>query len=102
MGLHGTLGNDGGRFLHTHGVAYLTSPYAQVMVEGPYSFSSDVYSLALVLYELWVRRIPYEGLNQAQICYRVATRDERPDLNVSDSAQGGSVGPPERVAALIK
>jgi len=44
----------------------------------PYTESADIYSFAVVCWELLTRSCPYEGMNQAQIVIQVAVNQARP------------------------
>lgn len=53
----------------------------EVLNADPYTFKADVYSYAIVLYELICRTTPYKGLSGAQVAIVVAHKKERPDLS---------------------
>lgn len=50
----------------------------------PYSLSADIYSFAIVMWEVIVREIPYKDVNPMTIPVKVL-RGERPNLNVIPS-----------------
>ena len=50
----------------------------EVMTSGSYSYSADIYSLALIFYEITVGKIPYQGLNQMQLLDQVGNGNLRP------------------------
>lgn len=53
----------------------------EVLNAESYTHKADVYSYAIVLYEIITRTTPYQGLTGAQIAARVVNKQERPDLN---------------------
>jgi len=65
------------------GTPYYLSP--EICMERPYSFSSDVWALGCVLYELVALRVPFEAQN-IQSLVRKITRERPPDLPASCSA----------------
>jgi len=48
--------------------------------ENPFSEKSDVYSYAIVLWEIWDRGEPWDGLNESQIMYAVCMHKKRPKV----------------------
>jgi len=53
----------------------------EVLSSRPYSLSADVFSFAVVMWEILTRETPYKGLNTGQICSQVLTANLRPDLS---------------------
>lgn len=52
----------------------------EIMKNEPYSQSVDVYSYALVMFEMFTNRLPYPELNQMQLLMEVAINRKRPQL----------------------
>lgn len=50
----------------------------EIMRNETYSYPADVYSMGLVFYEICTGTLPYEGLNQMQLCMEVAMKGTRP------------------------
>ncbi len=46
----------------------------------PYSINSDIYSFALVCWNLLTRQIPFDGLAPVQVAFAVACEGTRPDI----------------------
>ena len=53
----------------------------EVLSSRPYSLPADVYSFAVVMWEILTRETPYKGMNTGQICSQVLTMNLRPDLS---------------------
>lgn len=53
----------------------------EVLSSRPYSLPADVFSFAIVMWEILTRETPYRGLNTGQICSQVLTTNLRPDLS---------------------
>jgi len=58
----------------------------EVMRNDKYNIKADVYSFALLLYEMFACEFPYDGLNDFQLIYEVAINHKRPNLphNIPD------------------
>lgn len=52
----------------------------EVLNNEGYDFSADVYSFAIVLWEIFARETPYRNINPAMIPYRVLNLGERPEI----------------------
>eukprot|EP01111_Echinosteliopsis_oligospora_P019696 TRINITY_DN9649_c0_g1_i1.p1 TRINITY_DN9649_c0_g1~~TRINITY_DN9649_c0_g1_i1.p1 ORF type:complete len:187 (-),score=38.19 TRINITY_DN9649_c0_g1_i1:134-694(-) len=52
--------------------------------KGKYNHKADVYSFALVLYEMITGKIPFEGKNPAQIAALVGQKNSRPSISSAD------------------
>jgi serine/threonine protein kinase len=68
----------------TKGVGTVCWMAPEVMEEGArskthYTNKADVYSYAIILWEIWTRQQPYEDINQFQIPIKVL-RGERPNI----------------------
>ncbi|KAH0790031.1 TKL family protein kinase [Histomonas meleagridis] len=68
----------------TCGTSYYMAPE---FYQGEYNEKVDVYSYGLVLYEMYTKKIPFDGLEPAQVIYRVLVQQERPSLP-DDTPQG--------------
>ncbi|KAH7820770.1 putative tyrosine kinase domain protein [Monocercomonoides exilis] len=60
------------------GTPQWTAP--EVLKRKPYSLKADVYSYAIVMWELINRRVPYQGKNLLEIVNHVANKKGRPDM----------------------
>ncbi len=56
----------------------------EVIKNEPYAEKVDIYSLALVIWEIMTNRLPYDGLDEMQLMYAVVVKGQRPDLPVVD------------------
>ncbi|CAM9607371.1 unnamed protein product [Ascophyllum nodosum] len=52
----------------------------EVLASKKYTETADVYSFAVVCWELLSRACPYEGLNQIQVAVKVLNNGLRPDI----------------------
>jgi len=52
----------------------------EVIRHEPYGLPADVYSYGMVLYELYTRKLPFEGMSPMKVAMAVATKDLRPEL----------------------
>lgn len=68
----------------------------------PYSFPVDVYSFGVVLWELATRRVPFEGLELAQVVRAVLVAGERPAPLPSTSGGALTRAVPPRYVRLMK
>eukprot|EP00170_Pyropia_yezoensis_P005982 contig_24334_g6000 len=64
------------------GTAYTMAP--EVMVGDPYTSAADVYSFAVVLWEMWTGRVPFPGLKPIQLMFAVS-EGNRPPLDEADA-----------------
>lgn len=64
------------------GTAYTMAP--EVMVGDPYTSAADVYSFAVVLWEMWTGRVPFPGLKPIQLMFAVS-EGNRPPLDQADA-----------------
>ena len=55
----------------------------EILREEEYNEKCDVYSFAIVLWELWSHSIPFQGLTPYQIAMDVARKKRRPPLSSS-------------------
>ena len=69
----------------------------ELIGEEEFSEKSDVYSLAIVIWECATRRSPWEGLNQMQLINRVVYKGERPQLTDEEQAAA-----PAEIVALMR
>jgi serine/threonine protein kinase len=69
------------------GSASLHSPRwmaPEVLQSSAYSKASDVYSYAIILWEIQTLEVPFAEFSQWQIIHAVTTDEERPDIDFSD------------------
>ena len=52
----------------------------EVVEGGSYTELADVYSFAINLWELWSRKVPYEGMQPIQIVHAVVHQQKRPPV----------------------
>ncbi len=55
------------------------------MTQKPYGNKADVYSFALVMWELVTNKLPFEDLDQMGLLWKVGVQGERPNLPAPDS-----------------
>jgi hypothetical protein len=55
------------------------------MAEKPYDFKADVYSFALIMWELVTNEVPFENLDIVSLIRNVAVKGERPKFPTADS-----------------
>eukprot|EP00163_Fabomonas_tropica_P023016 TRINITY_DN40282_c0_g1_i1.p1 TRINITY_DN40282_c0_g1~~TRINITY_DN40282_c0_g1_i1.p1 ORF type:complete len:316 (-),score=72.63 TRINITY_DN40282_c0_g1_i1:31-855(-) len=60
------------------GTPYTMAP--EVIKHEPYDSSADVYSFAIVLWQLFTSQLPYRDLNAAQVVFQVAVAGVRPEI----------------------
>ena len=65
----------------------------EVLTTSSYTLKADVYSFAIVMYEIITREVPYKGLSHEEIRDKVLNGHQRPDLEVI---------PPNCPKALLK
>eukprot|EP00300_Choanocystis_sp_HF-7_P015860 c19203_g1_i4.p2 GENE.c19203_g1_i4~~c19203_g1_i4.p2 ORF type:complete len:208 (+),score=38.85 c19203_g1_i4:427-1050(+) len=52
----------------------------EVLRNSPYDFKADVYSFAIVLWEMATRQVPYDGMNPMQVGMKVLLENLRPQI----------------------
>jgi hypothetical protein len=57
----------------------------ELMDSKPYGPAVDVYAFGIILWEMYTEKVPFEGLDQVQICAQVSTRGLRPELPETQS-----------------
>jgi serine/threonine protein kinase len=62
------------------GTPYWTAP--EIFDDATYNESADVYSFAMVLYEIWSRKLPWQGLQPVQVALKVVNERARPPVPV--------------------
>ena len=67
------------------GTPYWTAP--EIFDDAVYNESADVYSFAMVLYEIWARKLPWQGLQPVQVALKVVNERDRPPIP-ADMEQG--------------
>ena len=60
------------------GTPYWTAP--EIFDDAKYNESADVYSFAMVLYEIWSRKLPWHGLQPVQVALKVVNERARPEV----------------------
>ena len=60
------------------GTPYWTAP--EIFDDATYNESADVYSFAMVLYEIWSRTLPWQGLQPVQVALKVVNERARPEV----------------------
>ena len=60
------------------GTPYWTAP--EIFDDATYNESADVYSFAMVLYEIWSRKLPWQGLQPVQVALKVVNERARPEV----------------------
>merc|ERR1719335_1116168 len=68
----------------TIGTPYYLSP--EICMEKPYSFSSDIWALGCILYEMAALRVPFDAQNLQALVQKI-TRGPTPQLPASSSAE---------------
>lgn len=53
----------------------------EVIKHNKYSVAADVYSFGVIMWELCMRKIPYDGLSQVQIMLGIAQGTLRPEIS---------------------
>lgn len=54
----------------------------EVLCSSEYSLKADIYSFAIVMFEIITREIPYKGLSHDDIKEKVLSQHERPDMSL--------------------
>jgi serine/threonine protein kinase len=80
FGISRTVSNDISNDVMTGqmGTCHWMAP--EVLANHPYGLPADVYSYAIVLWEVFAREIPYKSVNPAMIPYQVLHQDLRPTI----------------------
>ena len=60
------------------GTPYWTAP--EIFDDATYNETADVYSFAMVLYEIWARKLPWQGLQPVQVALKVVNERARPPV----------------------
>jgi serine/threonine protein kinase len=58
----------------------------EVITNQIYDLKADIYSLAIVFWEVVARKLPYEDIAAPMIPYEVSINNRRPNLNVIPSS----------------
>lgn len=64
----------------TKGVGTASWSAPEVVRWQEYTEKADVYSFGILLWELWVREVPYDGLTRDQVILSVAMENARPKI----------------------
>jgi serine/threonine protein kinase len=59
------------------GTPYWTAP--EIFDDDVYNETADVYSFGMVLYEIWARQLPWQGLQPVQVALKVVNERVRPE-----------------------
>ena len=62
------------------GTPYWTAP--EIFNDSSYNEKADVYSFAMIMYEIWARRMPWEGMAPMQVAIKVCHEKARPEILV--------------------
>jgi hypothetical protein len=72
-----------GNLISNHLTLSIQAP--EVMTQKPYDTKADVYSFALILWELITNKVPFENLDMMGVLMKVGMNGERPEIPMSDS-----------------